>query len=64
VQHKSPRLHRDLTRCDSRHVRVADDTVEQAFAPLRIMHEDLGQTFTLTPAGKTLWVPLAERLSG
>lgn len=57
-------FHRDLARCDPRYERVADDTVEQAFAPLRIMHDYLGQTRALTPAGKTLWLPVAERLFG
>ena len=57
-------LHRDLARSDAHYERVADDTVEGAFAPLRIMHEHLGQTHALTPAGKTLWLPVAERLFG
>lgn len=57
-------FHRDLARSDARYERVADDTVEEAFAPLRIMHGYLGQTRALTPAGKTLWLPVAERLFG
>lgn len=57
-------FHRDLARSDPRYERVADDTVEEAFAPLRIMHEYLGRTRALTPAGKTLWLPVAERLFG
>lgn len=57
-------FHRDLARSDGRYQRVADDTVEEALAPLRIMHEYLGQTRALTPAGKTLWLPVAERLFG
>jgi hypothetical protein len=55
---------RDLARTDPRYERVADDTVEEAIRPLRIMHEYLGQTRALTPAGKTLWLPVAERLFG
>jgi len=57
-------IHRDLARSGPRCVRVADDTVEQASAPLRIMHGYLGQTRALTPAGKTLGLPVAERLFG
>ena len=57
-------FHRDLARSGPRSVRVADATIEQAFAPLRIMHECLGQTRALTPAGKTLRLPVAERLFG
>ncbi|CAN5199340.1 hypothetical protein BH10PSE6_BH10PSE6_41770 [soil metagenome] len=57
-------FHRDLARSDARYERVADDTVEEAFAPLRIMHEHLRQTRALTPAGKTPWLPVAERLFG
>jgi HEXXH motif-containing protein len=57
-------FHRDLAQSDPRYERVADDTVEEAFAPLRIMHDFLGQTRALTPAGKTLWQPVAERLFG
>jgi HEXXH motif-containing protein len=57
-------FHRDLARTDPRYERVADDTVEEAFRPLHIMHEYLGQTRALTPAGKTLWLPVAERLFG
>jgi HEXXH motif-containing protein len=57
-------FHRDLARTDPRYERVADDTVEEAFRPLRIMHDYLAQTRALTPAGKTLWLPVAERLFG
>jgi HEXXH motif-containing protein len=57
-------FHRDLARTDARYERVADDTVEEAFAPLRIMHDYLGKTSALTPAGKALWLPVAERLFG
>ncbi len=57
-------FHRDLAHLDPRYQRVADDTVEEAFAPLRIMHDYLGQTRALTPAGRTLWLPVAERLFG
>ena len=57
-------FHRDLARVDPRFERVADDTVEEALAPLRIMHEYLERTPALTAAGKTLWQPVAERLFG
>jgi hypothetical protein len=57
-------LHRDLARSDARYERVADDTVEEAFAPLRVMHEHIGQTHARTLAGKMLWLPVAERLFG
>lgn len=57
-------FHRDLARSDPRYERVAGDTVEEAFAPLRIMHAYLGETRALTPAGRSLWLPVAERLFG
>lgn len=49
-----------FARCE----RIADDAVGNAFAPPRIMHEHLGRTHVLTPAGKTLRLPVAERLLG
>ena len=57
-------FHRDLARSGPRYACVAGAILEQAFATPRIMHEDLGQTRAPTPAGKTLWLPVAEWLLG
>jgi HEXXH motif-containing protein len=53
---------RDLVACDAHHARAAADSVERALVPLRAMHRHLGQTGALTPAGRALWQPVAERL--
>jgi HEXXH motif-containing protein len=57
-------FHRDLARWDGRFERIAGNTVEQAIAPLRILHGYLARTPALTTEGKTLWKPVAERLFG
>ena len=57
-------FHRDLARRGPRYACVAGATLEQVFATSGIMHEGLGQTRALTPAGKTLWLPVVERLFG
>ncbi len=57
-------FHRDLARSSPRYVCIAGVTLEQAFAPARIMREHLGQMRAFILAGKTLRLPVAKQLFG
>jgi HEXXH motif-containing protein len=55
-------FHRDLARRSRRFDRINGNTVEQAVAPLHILHDHLAKTRALTAAGEMLWRPVADRL--
>jgi HEXXH motif-containing protein len=57
-------FHRDLFRGDSLYHELNGQTLESNLEPVRIMHGYLVETRALTPMGRTLCGPVADRLFG
>jgi len=58
-------FHRELLRDgDRRYDRLNGRTFDVSLERLRVLHRHLGETEALTPMGRTMWKPIADRLFG